>query len=88
MDVSCPHCGEKIEGSRQLIDSCPSCMKPWRQALFASNVKNGNSDPIEDIKEFVVNAFHKAQRDALWNKTGTRIEKSHVYDIVSTILTN
>ena len=86
MDVSCPHCGEKIEGSRQLIDSCPSCMKPWRQALFASNVKNGNSDPIEDIKEFVVNAFHKAQRDALWKNSGTRLDTWHVSDFVSPCL--
>ena len=86
MDVSCPHCGEKIEGSRQLIDSCPSCMKPWRQALFASNVKNGNGDPIQYIKEFVVNAFHKAQRDALWKNSGARLDTWHVSDFVSPCL--
>jgi len=90
MEINCPHCSEKIEGSRQLIDSCPSCMKPWRQALFASNVKNengaGSGDTEQDIRDFVVNAFHKAQRDALWKNSGTRLDTWHVSDFVSPCL--
>ena len=66
-------------------------MKPWRQALFASNVKNGNGaagsgDTEQDIKDFIVNAFHKAQRDALWKNSGTRLDTWHVSDFVSPCL--
>lgn len=85
VEIACPHCQAPIAGSRQLIDSCPSCMKPWRVAFFEQNsVANGNIE--DDIKDFVVNAFHKAQRDALWKNSGTRLDTWHVSDFVSPCL--
>ena len=68
-----------------MIDVCPACQKPWREAFFAQAQLAG--DNIEQtIKDFVVTAFHKAQRDALWKNSGTRLDTWHVSDFVSPCL--
>jgi len=71
--------------SRQMIDNCPSCMKPWREAFFAQ-AQEATGDITKTIKDFVVTAFHKAQRDALWKNSGTRLDTWHVSDFVSPCL--
>ena len=68
-----------------MIDVCPSCMKPWREAFFAQSVAD-TGDMEQTIKDFVVTAFHKAQRDALWKNSGTRLDTWHVSDFVSPCL--
>ena len=40
----------------------------------------------QEITEFVLNAFHKAQRDALWKNSGGRLDTWHVSDFVSPCL--
>ena len=85
LEINCPFCGEAIVGSKQMIDVCPSCMKPWREAFFAQSVAD-TGDMEQTIKDFVVTAFHKAQRDALWKNSGTRLDTWHVSDFVSPCL--
>ena len=86
VEILCPHCNKPISGSAQLIDSCPSCMKPWRMAFFEQNSGGGGGNIEQNIKDFVVNAFHKAQRDALWKNSGARLDTWHVSDFVSPCL--
>ena len=71
-------CGTEIVNLS--IECCPDCTKPWAAGLTQ------NSDPKQAIADFVVNAFHKAQRDALWKNSGTRLDTWHVSDFVSPCL--
>jgi len=85
MEIACPHCNEEIVGSRQLIDVCPKCMKPWREDYFKQQ-QNETGDMQQTIKDFIVTAWHKAQRDALWKNSGGRLDTWHVSDFVSPCL--
>ena len=85
MEIACPHCNEAIVGSRQMIDVCPKCMKPWRDDFFKQQ-QNETGDIQQTIKDFVVTAWHKAQRDALWKNSGGRLDTWHVSDFVSPCL--
>ena len=85
MEIACPHCNEQIVGSRQMIDVCPKCMKPWRDDFFKQQ-QNETGDIQQTIKDFVVTAWHKAQRDALWKNSGGRLDTWHVSDFVSPCL--
>ena len=40
----------------------------------------------QEISDFVLAAFHKAQRDALWKNSGGRLDTWHVSDFVSPCL--
>ena len=51
LEISCPLCGEDIIGSRQLIDVCPSCQKPWREAYFAQAAASNDNNIEETIKD-------------------------------------
>ena len=85
LEINCPHCNEPIVGSRQMIDVCPKCMKSWREDFFAQ-AQATTGDIVQNIKDFVVTAFHKAQRDALWKNSGGRLDTWHVSDFVSPCL--
>ena len=85
MEIACPNCNEAIVGSRQLIDVCPKCMKPWREDFFKQQ-QNETGDIQQTIKDFIVTAWHKAQRDALWKNSGGRLDTWHVSDFVSPCL--
>tara|TARA_Y100000758_G_scaffold301404_1_gene267227 strand:+ start:6344 stop:7144 length:801 start_codon:yes stop_codon:yes gene_type:complete len=60
-------------------------MKPWREAFFAQ-AQMASGDIEQTIKDFVITAFRKAQRDALWKNSGTRLDTWHVSDFVSPCL--
>ena len=85
VEIACPNCNEEIVGNRQLIDVCPKCMKPWREDFFKQQQMD-TGDTKKAIADFVVTAFHKAQRDALWGNTGGRLDTWHVSDFVSPCL--
>ena len=85
MEIACPNCNEAIVGSRQLIDVCPKCMKPWREDFFKQQ-QNETGDIQQTIKDFIVTAWHKSQRDALWKNSGGRLDTWHVSDFVSPCL--
>ena len=59
LEIACPLCGKPIAGSRQLIDVCPSCMQPWREAYFQQQQQD-TGDTKQAIADFVVNAFIKS----------------------------
>ena len=85
LDINCPHCNEPIVGSRQLIDVCTACQQPWREAFFQQQQMD-TGDTKKAIADFVVNAFMKAKRDALWTIGGVRLDTWHVSDFVSLCL--
>ena len=77
--ITCQNCNEEIMSNKLLIDVCPSCMKPWRQDLLKTT-------PEENISKFVLEAFQRAKKDALWKNSGTRLKTYHVSDFVSPCL--
>ena len=85
MEIACPSCNEAIVGSRQLIDVCPKCMKPWREDYFKQQQMD-TGDTKKVIADFVVNALMKAKRDALWTIGGVRLDTWHVSDFVNQCL--
>ena len=85
IEIACPNCNEAIVGSRQMIDACPKCMKPWRDDYFKQQQMD-TGDTKKIIADFVVNAFMKAKRDALWTIGGVRLDTWHVSDFVSPCL--
>ena len=74
--ITCQNCNEEIMSNKLLVDVCPSCMKPWRQDLLKTT-------PEENISKFVLEAFQRAKKDALWKNSGTRLKTYHVSDFVS-----